>query len=334
MNAKNHSVLLTTKKLVRNKRKVNTVCTLSPVVVFKSSSLLFISALLRSPLHRLFFTVSLSRCLFFALFKRSTSGWQNKSNRKYMNAFVYALCRANRFAYKDEYEKFKLVLTVIVFVFSFTCAFLLSYRWGSAPRYLLLAGRPTSLTRLLWLPPRLPESWTHCSTSCWCGTTARSPSGRASSSATAPGASPRPPAPVSSCHTCVFPWLCEDWCAFRIKGWWVFHHYVSTFMSGVMLTWYVLTLKRCRKRLYTHAPLLPCSLTRSLCLLSRPDGVLYHMFRQQFLTYCLYQSKILHNITLWHLMICRFKIQDSRSFPVIIQAELDLRSLSAFCHRK
>lgn len=25
---------------------------------------------------------------------------------------------------------------------------------------------------------------------------------------------------------------------FRIKGWWVFQHYVSTFLSGVMLTWY------------------------------------------------------------------------------------------------
>lgn len=23
----------------------------------------------------------------------------------------------------------------------------------------------------------------------------------------------------------------------RIKGWWVFHHYISTFLSGVMLTW-------------------------------------------------------------------------------------------------
>ncbi|MEQ2195588.1 hypothetical protein XENOCAPTIV_015172, partial [Xenoophorus captivus] len=32
------------------------------------------------------------------------------------------------FAYKDEYEKFKLVLTVILFVFSFTCRFLFSYR--------------------------------------------------------------------------------------------------------------------------------------------------------------------------------------------------------------
>ncbi|KAK7925112.1 hypothetical protein WMY93_007422 [Mugilogobius chulae] len=44
----------------------------------------------------------------------------------------------------------------------------------------------------------------------------------------------------------------------RIKGWWVFHHYVSTFLSGVMLTW--------------------------------PEGVLYQMFRNQFLAYCMYQS--------------------------------------------
>ncbi|XP_019728977.1 transmembrane protein 120A-A isoform X2 [Hippocampus comes] len=44
----------------------------------------------------------------------------------------------------------------------------------------------------------------------------------------------------------------------RIRGWWVFHHYVSTFLSGVMLTW--------------------------------PEGTLYQMFRNQFLSYCLYQS--------------------------------------------
>lgn len=34
-----------------------------------------------------------------------------------------------RFAYKDEYEKFKLYLTVILLLFSFTCRFLLSYRF-------------------------------------------------------------------------------------------------------------------------------------------------------------------------------------------------------------
>uniref|UniRef100_A0A8D1WC20 Transmembrane protein 120A n=2 Tax=Sus scrofa TaxID=9823 RepID=A0A8D1WC20_PIG len=44
----------------------------------------------------------------------------------------------------------------------------------------------------------------------------------------------------------------------RIKGWWVFHHYVSTFLSGVMLTW--------------------------------PDGLMYQKFRNQFLSFSMYQS--------------------------------------------
>uniref|UniRef100_A0AAX7V4L7 Transmembrane protein 120A n=1 Tax=Astatotilapia calliptera TaxID=8154 RepID=A0AAX7V4L7_ASTCA len=44
----------------------------------------------------------------------------------------------------------------------------------------------------------------------------------------------------------------------RIKGWWVFHHYISAVLSSVMLTW--------------------------------PEGNLYHMFRNQFLAYSLYQS--------------------------------------------
>lgn len=42
---------------------------------------------------------------------------------------IISILSSNRFAYKDEYEKFKLVLTVILFVFSFTCRFLLSYRY-------------------------------------------------------------------------------------------------------------------------------------------------------------------------------------------------------------
>ncbi|XP_016118639.1 transmembrane protein 120B-like, partial [Sinocyclocheilus grahami] len=44
----------------------------------------------------------------------------------------------------------------------------------------------------------------------------------------------------------------------RIKGWWVSHHYVSTFLSGVMLTW--------------------------------PEGPMYQMFRSQFLAFSIYQS--------------------------------------------
>uniref|UniRef100_A0A8D0GM13 Transmembrane protein 120A n=1 Tax=Sphenodon punctatus TaxID=8508 RepID=A0A8D0GM13_SPHPU len=44
----------------------------------------------------------------------------------------------------------------------------------------------------------------------------------------------------------------------KIKGWWVLHHYISTFLSGVMLTW--------------------------------PDGLMYQMFRNQFLYFSMYQS--------------------------------------------
>ncbi|XP_031751788.1 transmembrane protein 120A isoform X2 [Xenopus tropicalis] len=44
----------------------------------------------------------------------------------------------------------------------------------------------------------------------------------------------------------------------RIKGWWVLNHYISTFLSGVMLTW--------------------------------PDGLMYQMFRNQFLSFSMYQS--------------------------------------------
>ncbi|KAM8743194.1 transmembrane protein 120B isoform 3-T3 [Acanthopagrus schlegelii] len=52
--------------------------------------------------------------------------------------------------------------------------------------------------------------------------------------------------------TCLFFLNC------RIKGWWVSHHYVSTFLSGVMLTW--------------------------------PEGPMYQMFRSQFLAFSIYQS--------------------------------------------
>ncbi|KTF71095.1 hypothetical protein cypCar_00048271 [Cyprinus carpio] len=99
-----------------------------------------------------------------------------KKNELYLslvlgNVNVTLLNKQSKFAYKDEYEKFKLYLTVLLLLFSFTCRFLFSNRY-------------------------------------------------------------------------------------MIKGWWVFQHYVSTFLSGVMLTW--------------------------------PDGELYQMFRDQFLSYSMY----------------------------------------------
>lgn len=45
------------------------------------------------------------------------------------NVNVTLLNKQAKFAYKDEYEKFKLYLTVILLLFSFTCQFVVSYRY-------------------------------------------------------------------------------------------------------------------------------------------------------------------------------------------------------------
>ncbi|MBN3309048.1 T120A protein, partial [Amia calva] len=117
------------------------------------------------------------------------------------NVNVTLLSKQSKFAYKGEYEKFKLCLTILLLLFSFTCRFLVSNRAVDALFNFLLVWYYCTLT--------IRESILINNGS-------------------------------------------------RIKGWWVFHHYVSTFLSGVMLTW--------------------------------PDGRLYQMFRNQFLAYSLYQS--------------------------------------------
>ncbi|KAM7413154.1 hypothetical protein PAMA_020505 [Pampus argenteus] len=117
------------------------------------------------------------------------------------NVNVTLLSKQSKFAYKDEYEKFKLYLTVILLIFSFICYFVVSYRFLDAILNFLLVWYYCTLT--------VRESILITNGS-------------------------------------------------RIKGWWVFHHYVSAFLSGVMLTW--------------------------------PDGILYKAFRNQFLAYSLYQS--------------------------------------------
>ncbi|XP_056139814.1 ion channel TACAN-like [Lampris incognitus] len=117
------------------------------------------------------------------------------------NVNVTLLSKQSKFSYKDEYEKFKLCLTVILLMCSFICYFFMSYRIVDAILNFLLVWYYCTLT--------LRESILITNGS-------------------------------------------------RIKGWWVFHHYVSAFLSGVMLTW--------------------------------PDGNLYQTFRDQFLAYSLYQS--------------------------------------------
>lgn len=58
------------------------------------------------------------------------------------------MCALPRFAYKDEYEKFKLYLTIILILISFTCRFLLNSRWvsrcsGPDPGFLPAPPAPT-----------------------------------------------------------------------------------------------------------------------------------------------------------------------------------------------
>uniref|UniRef100_A0A8C5F942 Transmembrane protein 120A n=1 Tax=Gadus morhua TaxID=8049 RepID=A0A8C5F942_GADMO len=129
-----------------------------------------------------------------------------KKNGIYLNLVlgsvnVTLLSKQAKFAYKDEYEKFKLCLTVILLVFSFICYFFINFRFVDAILNFLLVWYYCTLT--------IRESVLITNGS-------------------------------------------------RIKGWWVFHHYISTFLSGVMLTW--------------------------------PDGHLYKVFRNQFIAYSLYQS--------------------------------------------
>ncbi|NXE42006.1 T120A protein, partial [Ptilorrhoa leucosticta] len=119
------------------------------------------------------------------------------------NVNVTLLSKQAKFAYKDEYEKFKLYLTIILLIVSFSCRFLLNSRVTDAVFNFLLVWYYCTLT--------IRESILINNGS-------------------------------------------------KIKGWWVFHHYISTFLSGVMLTW--------------------------------PDGLMYQMFRNQFLSFSMYQSNL------------------------------------------
>ncbi|XP_078410279.1 transmembrane protein 120B isoform X1 [Cetorhinus maximus] len=116
------------------------------------------------------------------------------------NVNVTLLSKQAKFAYKDEYEKFKLYLTIILLLGAISCMFLLNRVIDEIFNFLLV--------------------WYYCTLTI------------------------RESVLISN--------------GSRIKGWWVSHHYVSTFLSGVMLTW--------------------------------PNGLMYQMFRSQFLAFSIYQS--------------------------------------------
>uniref|UniRef100_A0A8C4WGD8 Transmembrane protein 120B n=1 Tax=Gopherus evgoodei TaxID=1825980 RepID=A0A8C4WGD8_9SAUR len=131
--------------------------------------------------------------------KRNGYVFINLLNVKNINVFTL-FCHP-RFAYKDEYEKFKLYLTIILLLGAVACRFILHYRVTDEVFNFLLV-------------------WYYCTLTI------------------------RESILISN--------------GSRIKGWWVSHHYVSTFLSGVMLTW--------------------------------PDGLMYQMFRNQFLAFSIFQS--------------------------------------------
>ncbi|XP_035391532.1 transmembrane protein 120B isoform X2 [Electrophorus electricus] len=129
-----------------------------------------------------------------------------KKNGLYLNLVlgnvnVTLLSNQAKFAYKDEYEKFKLYMTIILMLGAVSCLFVLNYRVTDEIFNFLLVWYYCTLT--------IRESILMSNGS-------------------------------------------------RIKGWWVSHHYVSTFLSGVMLTW--------------------------------PEGPIYQLFRSQFLAFSIYQS--------------------------------------------
>ncbi|XP_074177103.1 transmembrane protein 120B isoform X3 [Rhinolophus sinicus] len=129
-----------------------------------------------------------------------------KKNGLYLNLVlgnvnVTLLSNQAKFAYKDEYEKFKLYLTIILLLGAVACRFFLHYRVTDEIFNFLLV-------------------WYYCTLTI------------------------RESILISN--------------GSRIKGWWVSHHYVSTFLSGVMLTW--------------------------------PNGLIYQKFRNQFLAFSIFQK--------------------------------------------
>ncbi|XP_048412158.1 transmembrane protein 120B isoform X2 [Stegostoma tigrinum] len=150
-----------------------------------------------------------------------------KKNGLYLNLVlgnvnVTLLSKQAKFAYKDEYEKFKLYLTIILLLGTF------HFLAGGTKQLIhklrsLLATHLNATAYGNWV---IDEIFNFLLVWYYCTLTIRESVLISNGS--------------------------------RIKGWWVSHHYVSTFLSGVMLTW--------------------------------PNGLMYQMFRSQFLAFSIYQS--------------------------------------------
>ncbi|KAL0973005.1 hypothetical protein UPYG_G00197600 [Umbra pygmaea] len=135
------------------------------------------------------------------------------------NVDVTLLSKQSKFAYKEEYEKFKLYVTFLLLLFAFMSYFFVNFRFADMLFSFLLV-------------------WYYCTLTI------------------------RESVLISN--------------GSRIKGWWVFHHYISAFLSGVMLTW--------------------------------PDGHLYRSFRNQFLAYSLYQGMV-HCMQYYYQSGCLYRLR-------------------------
>uniref|UniRef100_A0A8C9TV78 Transmembrane protein 120Ab n=1 Tax=Scleropages formosus TaxID=113540 RepID=A0A8C9TV78_SCLFO len=154
------------------------------------------------------------------------------------NVNVTLLSKQSKFAYKDEYEKFKLCLTVFHLLLACMCRFFVSNRIVDALFNFLLVWYYSTLT--------IRESILISNGS-------------------------------------------------RIKGWWVLHHYISAFLSGVILTW--------------------------------PDGNLYQVFRNQFLSYSLYQS-LVHLLQYYYQRGCLYRL---RSLGERHNMDLTVEKMGMWC---
>lgn len=58
---------------------------------------------------------------------------KTNTNQKSLIPYKPGSLHGDRFAYKDEYEKFKLYLTVLLLLLSLACYVFLNYRWATPP---------------------------------------------------------------------------------------------------------------------------------------------------------------------------------------------------------
>lgn len=147
-----------------------------------------------------------------------------------------------RFAYKDEYEKFKLCLTVLLLLLSVVCYVFVSYRYSQVVvlcRF-LLRGWSCCFTLCVFVCRFLDAILNFLLVWYYCTLTIRESILITNGSRWAPFMVLR-----FNCLQYVL-FFVRIWTSnknvswIRIKGWWVFHHYISAFLSGVMLTWWAL----------------------------------------------------------------------------------------------